>query len=150
MALMARDGDLPSLAFQLLVYPGTDMMMTTISSQTVREGVPLTSSTMRWFIDHYMGAEADRADWRASPLRAPTLSGTAPALVLTASHDPLRDEGIAYAQRLEREDVPVAHLHVSDQVHGFLSMGRIIRAADMSLRMMSATLHTALWRGSRT
>ncbi|MBV9118119.1 MAG: alpha/beta hydrolase, partial [Acetobacteraceae bacterium] len=144
MALMARDGDLPKLAFQLLIYPATDMMMVTVSSQTVREGVPLTSDTMRWFIDHYLRDSADGLDWRASPLRAASLAGTAPALVLTASADPLRDEGLAYAERLEREGVRVKLLHVSDQVHGFMSMGRIIRAADVSMQMMAAALRQAL------
>jgi len=144
MALMARDGDLPKLAFQLLIYPATDMMMVTVSSQTVREGVPLTSDTMRWFIDHYLRDPADGLDWRASPLRAPSLAGTAPALMLTASADPLRDEGLAYAERLEREGVRVKLLHVSDQVHGFMSMGRIIRAADVSMQMMAAALRQAL------
>ena len=144
MALMARDNDLPKLAFQLLIYPATDMMMVTVSSQTVREGVPLTSDTMKWFIDHYLRGPADGLDWRASPLRAPSLAGTAPALVLTASADPLRDEGLAYAERLEREGVRVRLLHVSDQVHGFMSMGRIIRAADVSMQMMAAALRQAL------
>jgi len=145
MALMARNGTLPPVVFQLLVYPATDMMMTTVSSQTVRDGVPLTSATMRWFIDHYMRTAADEQDWRASPLRAASLAGTAQALVLTCSHDPLRDEGMAYAARLEREGVRVMHLHFSDQVHGFMSMGRIIRAADKAIDMMSAALKQALW-----
>ena len=144
MALMARDGELPPLAFQLLIYPATDMMMVTVSSRTVREGVPLTSATMKWFIDHYLRGPADGLDWRASPLRAASLAGTAPALVLTASADPLRDEGLAYAERLEREGVRVKVLHVSDQVHGFMSMGRVIRAADVSLQMMAAVLRQAL------
>ncbi|HUD60042.1 MAG TPA: alpha/beta hydrolase, partial [Acetobacteraceae bacterium] len=85
MALMARDGDLPPLAFQLLVYPATDMGMTHGSYQRVTEGVPLTAKTMDWFIDHYLHGPNDRRDWRASPLRAADLSGTAPALVLTAN-----------------------------------------------------------------
>ncbi len=140
MALVARDGALPPLAFQLLIYPAVDMMMTTVSSQTVRDGVPLTSATMKWFIDHYMRSPADRADWRASPLRAPNLSGAPPALVLTASHDPLCDEGVAYARRLEREGVRVTHLHFSDQIHGFLSMGKYIRASELSLQVMAAVL----------
>jgi acetyl esterase len=145
MALMARDGDLPPLVFQLLIYPATDMMMTTVSSQGIGPGVPLTSATMKWFIDYYMRDAADARDWRASPLRATDLSGTAPALVLTCTHDPLCDEGIAYARRLEREGVRVVHLHFSDQIHGFMSMGRIIRAADLSIDMMAASLRKALW-----
>jgi acetyl esterase len=144
MALMARDGTLPPIAFQLLVYPATDMTMTTVSSQTITDGVPLTSKTMKWFIDHYMRSVADMTDWRASPARAVSLAGTAPAMVVTASHDPLRDEGIDYARRLEREGVRVSHLHFSDQIHGFLSMGRIIRASDIALDTMAAVLRKEL------
>jgi len=144
MALMSRDRTLPPVAFQLLVYPATDMAMTTVSSQTITDGVPLTSKTMTWFIDHYMRDAADVIDWRASPARAATLAGAAPALVLTASCDPLRDEGVDYARRLEREGVRVAHLHFSDQMHGFVSMGRIIHAADAALDMMAAVLRKEL------
>lgn len=145
IALMARDGTLPPVAFQLLIYPATDMLMTSVSSQSVTEGVPLTSTTMRWFIDHYLDQGADGRDWRASPLRAADLAGTAQALVLTCAYDPLCDEGIAYARRLEREGVRVVHLHFSDQVHGFMSMGRMIRAADLAIDMMAASLRKAVW-----
>jgi acetyl esterase len=145
MALMARDGGLPSVVFQLLIYPATDMRMVTASSQSVSEGVPLTSATMRWFIDHYMSSAQDENDWRASPLRAADLSGTAQALVLTCAYDPLCDEGIAYAQRLAREGVRVTQMHFSDQPHGFMSMGRIIRMADVAIDMMGAVLKKALW-----
>ena len=144
MALMARDGPLPPLAFQLLIYPATDMTMTTVSSQTVGPGVPLTSATMKWFIDYYMPAGTDRADWRASPARAASVAGTARALVLTAATDPLRDEGIDYARRLEREGVRVTAVHLSDQIHGFMSMGKVIRAADTAIDMMAAVMRRAL------
>ena len=143
MALMARDGALPPLAFQMLIYPATDMTMTSVSSTTIGPGVPLTSNTMKWFIDHYM--KTDRTDWRASPLRVASVTGTAPAVVLTCGHDPLRDEGIAYAHRLEREGVRVVHLHYGDQIHGFIGMGRLIRAADQAIDMMARVLKQALW-----
>ena len=143
MALLARDGSLPKLAFQLLIYPATDMMMTTVSSTGMGPGTPLTSATMKWFIDHYM--KTDRSDWRASPLRAPSLAGVAPALVLTCALDPLRDEGIGYAKRLEREGARVVHLHYSDQIHGFMSMNRMIRAADQAIDVMARVLKQALW-----
>jgi acetyl esterase len=143
MALTARDGRLPPLAFQLLVYPATDMMMTTVSSNTIGPGVPLTSATMKWFIDYY--AKGHETDWRASPGRVASVAGTAPALVLTCAHDPLRDEGIDYARRLEREGVRVLHLHYSDQIHGFLGMGRLIRAADQAIDMMARVLKQTLW-----
>jgi acetyl esterase len=143
MALMSRDGSLPPLAFQLLIYPATDMMMTTVSSTTIGPGVPLTSVTMKWFIDHY--AKGHETDWRASPGRVSSVAGTAPALVLTCALDPLRDEGIDYAKRLEREGVRVVHLHYSDQIHGFMSMGRLIRAADQAIDMMARVLKQTLW-----
>ena len=143
MALMSRDGALPPLAFQLLIYPATDMMMTTVSSTAIGPGVPLTSATMKWFIDYY--AKGHETDWRASPIRAASLAGTAPALVLTCTHDPLRDEGIEYARRLEREGVRVVHLHYSDQIHGFMSMGRMIRAADQAIDVMARVLKQSLW-----
>jgi acetyl esterase/lipase len=146
MALMARDGDLPPLAFQLLVYPATDMAMTHGSYRRITEGLILTSRTMAWFIDHYLRGPEDAYDWRASPLRAADLSGVAQALVLTCSYDPLCDEGIAYARRLEREGVRVTHLHFSDQPHGFVGQGRIIRAGNTALDMISAALKSALWR----
>jgi acetyl esterase len=147
MALMARDGTLPPLAFQLLIYPATDMAMTTVSSTTMGPGTPLTSATMKWFIDYY--AKGHETDWRASPIRAASLAGTAPALVLTCTHDPLRDEGIDYARRLEREGVRVVHLHYSDQIHGFLGMGRIIRAADQAIDVMARVLRQTLWPPGR-
>ena len=144
LALLARDRTLPPLAFQLLIYPATDMAMTTVSSQTITQAVPLTSKSMKWFIDHYMRGAGDITDWRASPARAADLSGTAQALVLTCTCDPLRDEGIEYARRLEREGVRVTHLHFSDQIHGFMSMGRIIRAAGVAIDMMAGILGKAL------
>jgi acetyl esterase len=143
MALMARDAYLPKVAFQLLIYPVTDMGMGHDSYQRVTEGYPLIASTMKWFIDHYLNSAADVADWRASPLRAASLAGTAPALVLTCSHDPLCDEGIDYARRLDREGVPVTHLHYNDQMHGFLTMGKLIRASASAIDMMAVALRRA-------
>ena len=145
IALMARDGDLPPLALQLLAYPATDLAMTHGSYRRMTDGAILTSKTMAWFIEHYLRGPQDRCDWRASPLRAADLSGVPRALVLTCFYDPLCDEGIAYARRLEAEGVRVTHLHFSDQLHGFLSQGRIIRAGNMALDMTSAVLRNALW-----
>lgn len=146
MALMARDGELPPLVFQLLVYPVTDLGMSHPSYRRITGGVPLTSKTMEWFIEHYLRGPKDRADWRASPLRAADLSGTAPALVLTASYDPLCDEGVEYARRLEREGVHVLHMHFSDQMHGFVGQGRVIRAGNVALNMMAGALKKVIWQ----
>ena len=82
---------------------------------------------------------------RIAPARG-GFGGTAPALVLTASYDPLCDEGEAYARRLEREGVRVTYIHFADQIHGFLTMGRIIRASGTAIRMMAASLRDAFSR----
>ena len=144
VALMARDGDLPKVVFQLLIYPATDLAMTGASYGQFTEGVPLTAPTMRWFVGHYTPDPAARTDWRASPLRAASLAGVAPALVLTVGHDPLCDEGRAYAERLEREGVPVTLLHLSDQPHGLVTLDAVLRPAALYINMIGATLRAAL------
>jgi acetyl esterase len=140
LALMGRDGTLPAPGFQLLLYPATDLMANGPSTQRFTEGYPLTPANMRWFIDHYAPDRAQRTDWRASPLRAASLAGTAPAFVMTCGHDPLMDEGIAYARRLNEEGVHVTHLHVADQMHAYITMGRMIPASDLTLRQAAAAL----------
>jgi acetyl esterase len=140
MAIMARDGTLPKIGYQMLIYPAVDLTATHASYDRIISGYLLTTTTMKWFREHYLRDAKDRTDWRASPLRAAELSGTASAFVLTATHDPLCDEGIAYARRLEQEGVRVTHVHCGDQMHAFLTMGRFIRASDTVIDMMSAAL----------
>jgi acetyl esterase len=145
MAIMARDGDLPPLGLQVLVYPATELTATQPSYDRINGDYPLTATTMKWFRDHYLPNVADWTDWRASPLRARDLSGTAPALVVTAGHDPLCDEGLAYARRLEQEGVRTTLLHMADQMHGFMTMGRLVAATDTLLHVIAAYLRTG-WR----
>jgi acetyl esterase len=145
LAIMGRDGAAPAVMFQLLLYPAVDLSMTSGSYARVTEGVPLTAATMRYFANHYAPDANQRLDWRASPLRAERLAGTAAALVLTVAHDPLADEGRAYADRLEAEGVRVTALHLADQIHGMLTMGRVIAAGDQVLQYAAATLRDA-WR----
>ena len=140
MAHMARDGDAPQIVFQLLIYPGTDMSMSQPSYQRDFSKFPLSVEACRYFLGHYLRGEEDKLDWRASPLLAPSFNGLAPALVLTAGYDPLADEGLAYAKKLEESGVSVTTVHMSDQMHGFLTMGKIVRAADTALEMSAATL----------
>jgi acetyl esterase len=144
LALMGRDGAIPPPCFQLLIYPATDLACATASYARYNSDVTLTADTMLWFRDQYIGAAGDPADWRISPLRA-DLAGAAPAFVLTAGYDPLCDEGIAYAAALDAAGVRTAHLHMPGQVHGFITMGRVIRAADTALAVAGAMLRQA-WR----
>ncbi len=145
LAIMGRDGAAPASVFQLLLYPAVDLAMASGSYARITEGVPLTAATMRYFVDHYTPDAGQRLDWRASPLRAESLAGTPPALVLTVAHDPLADEGRAYAERLETEGVRVAALHLADQIHGMLTMGRVIVSGDAVLQYAAAALRDA-WR----
>lgn len=140
LALMGRDGAVPAPGYQMLLYPVTDLAANTPSYLRCIEGYPLTSATMRWFIDHYAPQAAQRIDWRGSPLRAASLARLPPAFVMTCGHDPLADEGIAYARRLDEEGAHVTHLHVADQMHAFLTMGRFIPASDLTLRQAAAAL----------
>jgi len=143
VALDARDrGGLP-LVFQLLIYPATDMGLDRPSHVRHAEQLPLRRSTMRWFVGHYLRSPADVADWRASPLRAPSLRGLPPALVVTAGFDPLSDEGEAYARALSDAGVPVVHQRFAGQIHGFLSMGRIVADSGRLIALAGRALESA-------
>ena len=146
VALLAREaaGGAPRIAYQMLLYPATDFAMDTPSHAAFAEGHLLTRPSMEWFRDHYLRGPADAADWRASPLRAASLAGLPPAYVLTASHDPLRDEGEAYARRLVDAGVPVTLWRAPGQIHGFLPQGRIIAAAQAALDRLGDALAAAL------
>jgi acetyl esterase len=145
LALMSRDGTLPRVIYQLLLYPAVDLAATAQSYGEPTDGMTITPATMRYFLDHYLPGGADRADWRASPLRASTLAGLPPAFVLTCGHDPLRNEGRAYAERLAAADVPVTTLHLSDQTHGMLTMCKVVSATAPILAFAGAKLRDA-WR----
>jgi len=102
--------------------------------------LPLTRAAMNWFIAHYVRSAADKADWRASPLRAKSLKGLPPALIVTAGFDPLCDEGQAYAKALDAAGVPVEHELFAGQIHGFLSMGRIVADSRRLIEMAAVAL----------
>ncbi len=130
MTLRARDARLP-LSFQLLVYPVTDHNFDTASYAANGTGRGLTQDGMRWYWNHYLaGSDGSHPD--ASPLRAADLSGAAPALVVVCEYDPLRDEGVAYAERLREVGVEVRLSEYEGMIHGFLRMGGVLdRSQDV-------------------
>jgi acetyl esterase len=140
-ALRARDAGLP-LAHQLLVYPVTDADLDTSTYRDFADGYYLTAYAMRWFWDHYL-PDGDRFQPDASPLRADDVSGVAPALVITAEFDPLRDEGEAYARRLEQAGVPVTLSRYDGMIHGFFRMPAVIDRANDALAEASAAVKAA-------
>jgi acetyl esterase len=88
---------------------------------------------MDWFVDNYVPDAAQRADWRASPLLAPALEGVAPAFVLTAGHDVLHRDGMAYAARLEQAGVAVTRRDYPGQLHHFLALPHALPMALLAL-----------------
>ena len=148
LALMGRDGTAPATIFQALIYPVTDLTASSDAYQRVTSGVPLTAATMHYFIDHYTPNAKDRHDWRASPLKAASLKGTPPAMVVTVAHDPLCDEGRAYAKRLEDDGVRVTALHLGDHMHGMVMHGKLIAASNLVANHIGAVIGDALHRGA--
>lgn len=127
-ALHHLDGPAPVL--QWLLYPVTDLADESPSYETFADGFFLTRKAMRSFIAHYTGGDsAAAADPRASPLRAESVAGLAPALIQTAGFDPLRDEGRAYAERLLEAGVSVDYRNYPGQLHGFFGMSGAISGA---------------------
>jgi acetyl esterase len=143
VALGARDRGGPAIAFQLLVYPALDAAGDTGSWREYADGFYLTAAGMRWYWDHYLGG-ADGAAPDASPLRAAFLGGLPPALVVTADHDVLRDEGEAYAARLREAGVAADVRRVEGVVHGFFRWRAVTGAADAALQEAAAALRSAL------
>lgn len=144
VAQMARDRGGPRLVFQLLVYPVTDVGCDTPSYRDNAEGYLLTAADMAWFWGHYLGDAAQRGgEPYASPLRAKSLTGLPPALVITAEFDPLRDEGEAYGAALEEAGVPARVSRYDGMIHGFFGMGAMIDKANAAVQEACGHLRLA-------
>ena len=144
VALMLRDaGDAP-LALQLLIYPATDMRALAPSHTHNGQGYLLTRDSIRYYRGHYIANEASWADWRASPLLAHSHAALAPALVITAGYDPLRDEGRQYADVLSAAGVKTQYICFERQIHGFITMGRVIDEANTAVALCAAELKRVL------
>ncbi|MGW9402601.1 alpha/beta hydrolase [Arthrobacter sp. NPDC055585] len=129
MTLRARDHSGPALAVQVLIYPVTDADFTRSSYLEAENQTLLTTEFMSWFWDQYVPDAGQRRHPEAAPLHAGDLSGLPPALIITAAHDVLRDEGEAYAAALEAAGVPVNHKRWEGQMHGFITMLGILPAS---------------------
>jgi acetyl esterase len=142
-ALQARDAGGPEIAVQVLVYPVTDCDMTTPSYRENRDGYLLTEDEMRWFFHCYTRGDIDPTDWRISPVRIRDLAGVAPALVLTAQYDPLRDEGEAYARRLAEAGVTVQQHRYDGMVHAFFGLSAAFDASRDAIDRAATALRRA-------
>jgi acetyl esterase len=144
VSIAARDaGDLP-IAFQLLIYPATVQRRFTHSNGVNGQGLLLTVDSMRYFHDHYIDDDRHDHDWRAAPLLREDLQSLPPALVLVAGYDPLCDEGTAYAQRLTQAGNSATLVNFSRQIHGFITMGKVLEEANEAVSICAATLKRKL------
>ncbi|MFW0786508.1 alpha/beta hydrolase [Gordonia sp. CPCC 206044] len=140
-----RDGGhavMPCL--QMLIYPVTDVSTKRASRHEFASGLFLTDEHMDWFLDHYVPDVEQRTDPRVSPLLADDLSGLPPAYVVVAGFDPLRDEGIAYAEALEAAGVAVTLDRAGSLIHGFANMTLISADARAAVDRIGAALGRAL------
>ncbi len=143
LALLLRDSGAPAPVFQALAYPVADFPERWPSYVEHGSGYMLDAPLVRWYVENNIprGFDATRPyrDPYLFPLGAPDLGGLPPALVMTAEFDPLRDEGIAYAERLGAAGVSVEHVHADDQMHGFLVIDRAVkRAGELIDRLADA------------
>lgn len=144
LTLLSRDRGGPGIAFQALYYPMLDPARSRPSHRENGQGYFLTSDHLRWYWDQYLSAPADRADPYAAPLACADLSGLPPAYVVTAGLDPLRDEGLAYAEALTAAGVPVEAHHYAGMFHGFLSMAAALPEAAEACATAFAALRKGL------
>jgi acetyl esterase len=135
--------DWPQIRLQLLCYPSTDASRTTVSSDLFDEGYLLESATLEWFYNQYQRTPADRLDWRFSPLLCEHLQGAASAFVGLAQYDPLHDEGLAYAERLQQAGVKVTCRQYA-ATHDLLRMGAIMPGIDEVYAELASALAEAL------
>ncbi len=143
----ARDGG-PAPVLQVLVYPVVDCAFDTPSYRENGDGYLLDTKQMRWFFDCYTRGGADPTDPEISPLRAPDLragglAGLAPALVITAEYDPLRDEGEAYAAALGATGAAVSQTRYDGMIHAFFGLGAAFDAGNDALAEVGGTLRHA-------
>ena len=134
----------PEIALQVLVYPVTDCDLDTDSYLDPANQLLVGRDTMAWFWDHYAPDDSVRSSPEASPLRARSLAGLPPAVVLTAEHDVLRDEGEAYAERLAQDGVRVEHQRFDGQMHGFIMLGDLLPASAAGLDFVAEAIDREL------
>jgi len=142
---MARDRSGPAIAFQLLIYPVTDLDFDRWPSMEENaDGPLLTREGMDWFARHYVGTLPFTGDPYAAPIRAADLSGLPAAHVATAGHDPLRDEGAGYAEALAAAGVTVGYDNFATMIHGFVGFADVVPAAGEARDRIAAALAAGL------
>jgi acetyl esterase/lipase len=134
----------PTISQQVLIYPVTDANLDTASYLDTTNQLMVSRDTLIWFWDHYAPDQSTRANPDASPLRATDVAGQPPAVVVTAEHDVLRDEGEAYAEKLRAAGVAVQHRRFPGQMHGFFTFVNVLPGAEASMSYVSGQINEHL------
>jgi acetyl esterase len=142
VCLMAKQKGGPRIVHQLLIYPVTQWKADTGSMNSFAEGYFLEKKAMHWFFDQYAPG-ADPNDWRLSPLAAQDVSHLPRAYIVTAGFDPLKDEGKAYADKLNRAGVAAVYMDYPGMVHGFFNMSAVVPAAREAVADAAKALRQA-------
>ncbi|NRH28965.1 alpha/beta hydrolase [Pseudomonas sp. MS19] len=140
VSLMAKDKGTPTIKFQALLWPVTDANLETASYNQFAQGHFLTKPLMKWFWDNYTTDDKQRSDLYASPLRANSeqLKGLPPALIQTAEFDVLRDEGEAYARKLDAAGVDVTATRYNGMIHDFGLLNPLAHISGAQSAMLQA------------
>jgi acetyl esterase len=144
VSLLARERGMPDIDRQILLYPATTYLEPMASRAENASGYFLTAEDLVWFVKQYIDDELDAHNPLAFPLSARDLSNLPPAFMLTCGFDPLRDEGIAYADRLREAGVAVEHENYESMIHGFLNMEGIVDRAHDGIDDIAASLRDEL------
>jgi acetyl esterase/lipase len=123
---LGASAGVPAPTCQVLIYPAVDFSLETSSHRELADGHVIPRDRILWYMEQYLKSDEDKSDLRASPLRAPSLEGQPPAMIVTAGFDPLRDEGRAYGDRLREAGVDVAYREYPGQIHAFVSLTKAI------------------------
>jgi len=146
VAIKARDTNLISLAFQLLIYPCNDKEMNYESATKYATDFGLTTQAMKWFWDQYLSKVEDREDPYAVPVKANSLRGVAPAILIAAEFDPLTDDVKNYYQKLIKDSVPAIYKEFAGQIHGFFNLSGVTEDAESLYSEIAKEINAVLGR----
>ena len=146
VALKACSEQLISLAFQLLIYPCNDYQMNYPSATNYSQGYGLTTQAMKWFWDQYLSKVEDREDPYAVPVKANSLRGVAPAILIAAEFDPLTDDIKNYYQKLIKDSVPAIYKEFAGQIHGFFNLSGVTDDAESLYSEIAKEINAVLGR----
>ena len=146
VALKACSEQLISLAFQLLIYPCNDYQMNYPSATNYSQGYGLTTQAMKWFWDQYLSKVEDREDPYAVPVKANSLRGVAPAILIAAEFDPLTDDIKNYYQKLIKDSVPAIYKEFAGQIHGFFNLSGVTEDAESLYSEIAKEINAVLGR----